>query len=117
MEKKPVHWSKLRHVRFEKPAAGENIIMLYKYTLDTPFQAAVVGILPRRCRSKNGNNTEILPIPKRYDAPLPVSVLLKNDLVSLCKNNAIPRQYHKFYDSLTTTDEISNDEVDPNNSV
>ena len=105
-----IDWSKLRHIRFEKPS-GNEIIMQYKYNLSIPFQAAIIGVIPRRGKSKSSLN---LDNPLQYDGLLPVSVALKKDLVKLCEVNAIDPQFHEFYYNLKTTEEVNFDDVDPN---
>ena len=68
-----ISWSKLCHISFEKPS-GFEIIMQYKYNLSIPFQAAIVGAIPRRGKSKASLN---LDIPLQYNGLLPVSVAFK----------------------------------------
>ena len=55
--------------------------MLFKYCLDQPFQAAVIGALPQQ--SRNSLNSVRLKIPLLYDGKIPVTNALKKDLLHL----------------------------------
>ena len=112
-------WSKLRHIRFEKPAApGDDIIMLYKYVLNEPFHTAVVGVIPRQERKSDpGVTLSKFDLKQSYNGILPVSEALKNDLISLCKINAIPPMFQQYYYDLKTNENMvppDLDDIDPN---
>ena len=68
--------------------------MCYKYDLNIPFEATVIGKLPKRTRSLT---PFALQPPQLYTNPIPVSNALKKDLVQLCNQKAIKTQYHSFY--------------------
>ena len=92
-----VKWSLLRHVCFRPQASGDDVQMLYKYALDTPFAAITVGQKPRTTR----NQAMIIPQPKLgFIKPIPVSKALKKDFLDLCKKGAIDSAYHSFYKNL-----------------
>ena len=87
-----VSWTKIWHVAFTKPDQGQEIVMLFKYCLDQPFQAAIIGALPRQ--SRNSLNSDQLKIPLLYNGEILVRKTLKKDLLHLCRINAIDAQYH-----------------------
>ena len=39
-------------------------------------------------------------VPNLYDDKLPISSAKKKDLLSLCRHNIIPEEYHSYYESL-----------------
>ena len=41
-------------------------------------------------------------LPKAYTGTLPISKAKKKDLISLCEELTIPKQYHTFYQGLLT---------------
>ena len=90
-----VKWSKLRQVCLLKPTKHK-VKMLYKYDLTTPFQVAVIGTLkkPSTRKSPSAVYDMNLAIPKAYKGRLPVSQLLKKDLLGLYSSNAIPPNCH-----------------------
>ena len=53
-----VNWTKTQHVAFTKPESGQE---MFKYCLDQPFQAAIIGALPRQ--SRNSLNSVLLKNP------------------------------------------------------
>ena len=46
---------------------------------------------------------------KHKKGRLPVSQLLKKDLLGLCSLNAFPPNYHEYYNNLSTDDVIGDD--------
>ena len=107
-----VDWLKLRHVVFQKPNTTD-IVMLYKYDLTVPFQAAVIGHLPQQTR--RSATSHIIP-PVQSEHILPVSKALKKGLIDLCNENAIRPDHHQYFHSLPTCDDIADedDDIDPN---
>ena len=85
--------------------------MLYKYDLTTPFQVAIIGSLkkPNTRKSSSAAFDTDLASPKACKDRLPVSQLLKKDLLGLCSSNAFPPNYHKYYHNLSTDDVIGDD--------
>ena len=61
-----ISWSKVRHVRFEKPSPGQNVIMLRKYVLNKRFCVSVIGIVPRNRKTGKTGDTE-LNVPLNLD--------------------------------------------------
>lgn len=43
-------------------------------------------------------------LTKAYNKPVPITKALYNDLLSLCRSEAIPSHYHNFYKSLAFID-------------
>ena len=105
-----VKWSKLRQVCLFKPIKHK-VKMLYKYDLTTPFQVAVIGSLkkPSTRKPSSAAYDMDLAIPKAYKGRLPVSQLLRKDLLGLCSSNAIPPNYHEYYHNLSTDNVIGDD--------
>ena len=123
-KKVKIYWSNLRHVLFKKPDDDKRVVMLYKYDLTVPFQAAVIGVIggtsttTRRSASRRSAIEPLITPVQAYTAPLYVSMALKKDLMKLCseKTNAIPHLFRQFYENLRTIDSFQedDDDIDPN---
>ena len=54
-----------------------------------------------------------LDIPETYSGILVVTPMLKKDLLQLCRQNAVPPQFHSFCENLTTGTVMG---IDPDNT-
>ena len=43
------------------------------------------------------------PLPQKYSSRIPISSAKKKDLVNLCKNGTIPREFHEYYKTLPSS--------------
>lgn len=114
-----IKWNQIMEVKVSclKP----NTIQ-FKYNLDDEYSELNTEI---QTRSKRGKRllveeevTTEITLKQAYYRPIPVSKLLKEDLLSLCRTEAIPQHYHCFYNSLQTcansTEQSSGSESDCN---
>ncbi|XP_053394182.1 uncharacterized protein LOC123551820 isoform X2 [Mercenaria mercenaria] len=83
-----VSWIQIRHMRFVKDLPDT---MLFKNDLRDDFTAIKIA--------KDVKLNEV--VPNKYRQKLPVSAAKKKDLMTLCKNGAIPKDYHVL--SITKT--------------
>ncbi|XP_053372702.1 uncharacterized protein LOC128546312 [Mercenaria mercenaria] len=83
-----VSWIQIRHMRFVKDLPDT---MLFKHDLRDDFTAIKTA--------KDVKLNEV--VPNKYRQKLPVSAAKKKDLITLCKNGAIPKDYDVL--SITKT--------------
>ena len=103
-----VTWSHLRHICLQRPC-GNNFNMLCKYHLTTLFKVAVIRNLKKPNSRRSSSYVTNLDIPKAYSGTLAATSMLKRELLQLCNSNAIPTQFHSFYESLSTATVMGDD--------
>lgn len=78
----------------------------FKYNFEDDYSELNTEIQTRSKRERRllveEEFTTVIPLKPAYYQPIPVSKLLKEDLLSLCRTEAIPQHYHPFYNSLQT---------------
>lgn len=94
-----VNWLKVKSFKHLKQ---EPDALYYKYDFDQPYLKIVVSA-PRRRTYQNS-----VPQPA-YKSPLPIGQAKKNDLLKLCRSNAIPEEFHHWYQSLPDSAAATND--------
>jgi len=86
-----VNWLKIKVLKYEKNMSG---VIQFKYNYsDKEFN--IIRISGRGRPIKFPDHLKNL-----YDKPLPISAIKKNDLMKLCKTQAIPEEFHEWYKSL-----------------
>ena len=104
--KTKIMWSQIRQIQIQKRSEPESpVILLYRYSLDTPFQACIIGSNPRVSKRTNGMVTTH-GFHQKYSNLIPVTRALKLDLLKLCKALAIDPNFHKFYLNMSCTDKL-----------
>ena len=83
--------------------------MLCKYHLTTLFKVAVTRNLKKPNSRRSSSYVTNLDIPKAYSGTLAATSMLKRELLQLCHSNAIPPQFHSFYESLSTATVMGDD--------
>lgn len=114
-----VAWSKIMEVSV---LHSQPTVLRFKYDFDADYSRLNVELLPRIApRNKRGkhNNASTplteLQLKPAYNKPLPISKALHDDLMSLCRAEAIPSYYHGFYNSLTfanCSEELNHEDFD-----
>ncbi|XP_045450125.1 uncharacterized protein LOC123658877 [Melitaea cinxia] len=114
-----IYWSKIKQIKvcYTNPHS-----LYYKYEYDGDFNELIVttSISTKNTRKRKTNETtssvaDVILEPA-YTGPVPISKALHEDLQSLCRINAIPHNYHSFYNSLLSTiTEVVPDEDDSEN--
>lgn len=94
-----IMWSKIREVHV---SSAEPNILYYKVNFDEPYQRLFVRRSLNRKRQERQNED----LSKAYTGPLPIPSAKLMDLKFICEHNVIPRQYHAFYNSLTSGDVV-----------
>ena len=74
---------------------GSPVIVLYKYSLDAPFQACIIGNIPCLSKRVNGTGTAPISFQLKYSTLIPVVKELKTNILKLCKAMAIHPNFHK----------------------
>lgn len=96
-------WLKVKCLRYEK--VHPNTIF-YRYDHNSAYKKFYVA--PRGSRSRVIQNVELKPA---YDRQLPISIQKKRDLVKLCKDGLIPTELHGWYQNLSVSSALPEDEV------
>lgn len=52
-------------------------------------------------------------IPTKYKQKLPVSASKKKDLIALCKNGSIPKDFHEYYKNLPSSASVQDKLPEP----
>ena len=67
------------------------------------------------CNRRSSSYDINLDIPKVYSGTLAATLMLTKDLLQLCRLNAIPPQFHRFYESLSRETVMGEDpdNIDP----
>lgn len=96
--KEKVMWTKIHEIKVNHT---EPDILYFKYDYDNEFQSIDTSAKPIRGRPKRTmNDNDVLST--MYTEPIPLPKPLYDDLLSLCRTEAIPKYYHTFYNSLHT---------------
>ena len=90
-------WTEIKWLKFLK--SNPQSMLLKKHYTDSNFTALVLK--EKKFKFKN--------IPQKYSKPVPISVLKKKDLLSLCYQNLIPSQYHEFFEKLVADDKLDDE--------
>ena len=102
-----VRWSDVMevHVSHTRPDS-----LLFKYNFDDEYSEIDFNVptagrsrQQRRGRTQQQESRKVdsIQLKLAYDKPLPISKALYDDLQTLCNSQAIPRNYHEFYNDLT----------------
>ncbi|CAG5036859.1 unnamed protein product [Parnassius apollo] len=102
-----IKWAKIMKVKVSR---FKPHILQFKYNFEEEYLELGTEILltrPRRGRKATASiaaeaESIDLHLKQAYDQQILISKALHVDLLSLCTSNAIPQQYHAFYDSLTS---------------
>ncbi|MEW8548265.1 MAG: hypothetical protein AB2693_32575, partial [Candidatus Thiodiazotropha sp.] len=101
---KRVMWMKICWMQYNKTA--ENFIY-FKYKFDETFHTI------RLKSGRSGKSSVKGDIPFCYQSKLPISRQKKADLISLCKSNIIPEEFHGYYELLPTSNSREDRIPDP----
>ena len=85
---------------------GSPVIVLYKYSLDAPFQACIIGNIPYLSKRVNGTGTAPISFQLKYSTLIPVVKELKTNILKLCEAMAIHPNFHKSYSDMTCSDQL-----------
>ncbi|CAH2100600.1 unnamed protein product [Euphydryas editha] len=117
---KRIYWSKIKQIKvtYTNPHS-----LYYKYEYDEDFSEMITASTStentrKRKSTTNATTSSVTDVILKpaYNGPVPISKALHEDLLSLCRINAIPHNYHSFYNSLISTiTETVTDEDDSEN--
>lgn len=93
-----VSWLKIKHIFFEKKNPNTIFLKTSHRPADEPVKMEAISPRSKDRKKKTNGSPELLV--QKYKAKLPISVAKKKDLLSLCKSEAIPHQFHSFYENL-----------------
>lgn len=96
--KEKVMWTKIHEIKVNYT---EPDVLYFKYAYDDEFQCISTSAKSIRGRSKRTMNDDDV-LKTIYTEPIPLTKPLYDDLMSLCRTEAIPKHYHTFYNSLHT---------------
>lgn len=108
-----INWTKIMEVRV---SPSKTDILQFKYNFNDNYSelnaAAAAPGVTRNTRQRQRSTTATRPaatarsavLTKAYNKPVPITKALYNDLLSLCRSEAIPSHYHNFYKSLAFID-------------
>ena len=96
LAKEKVLWSKIKVLHFKKDAPHS---VFYKYNYDDK-EYQEIDIRGRKSSRSNTTNSTMLKLA--YQDPPKISKSKKDGLLYLCKIKSIKRQYHYFYENLSS---------------
>ena len=95
-----VKWMKVKVLKVMKDIP-DVIHVKYGYN-DDDFKVITLKRKGKRGRPVTG----LMPFVNKYSGKLPIAKEKKKDLVGLCQSGVIPKEYHHYYQSLKTSNDI-----------
>ena len=99
MKGQKISWLKIKMLKVEK-AKPDEIQIKYSYEDEEGHTLSL------KRKGKRGRPCTSKCFVRKYTEKLVVSTDKKRDLVALCKTGIIPEEYHDFYKSLKTSEEV-----------
>ena len=88
-----IPWRQVKWLRYIRE--GDNVAILHKTdSLNGEFVAAATK------KTRRSASRAVLAPTRAYEDLIPISAAKKKDLVTLCQNGTISREYHSYYQAL-----------------
>lgn len=100
-EKQKLSWMEIKCIMVQK-SSPEYIHYKISYS-DETYSNINIG---KKCLKWTSSHQNFLKA--KYSSMLPVSLEKKKDLLKLCLDSVIPKEYHAFYENLKTVDKKDN---------
>lgn len=94
-----IKWNDIRWLKYDTSSPD---VIFYNYS----FAARDFKMIKLGGHTRSSGQLESSEPPPCYEAPTPVSVLKKKDLLQLCQKRLIKPQHHQFYADLTTDETV-----------
>lgn len=97
-----VSWLKIKHLKFEKKKPC-TIFVKTSHRSDSEFIQMEANAIPLSGKKKKGKRELLV---RKYKESLPVSAAKKKDLLTLCKDCVIPKEFHDYYQNLKASEAV-----------